>query len=105
MQRIRGGIPIGAALFDAFPLWEHRVEVPRMSPTRLLTALALLLLISPAARPDETPKFETVDFAKIERRIAKEPKYVAPPLYALFLFGPKGDMKVWAVIREGLPKL
>jgi len=76
-----------------------------MSPVRLLISLGLLLALAPAARPDDTPKFVPVDFAKVERRIAKEPKYVAPPLYALFLFGPKGEMRVWAVLDKSDAKL
>jgi hypothetical protein len=70
-----------------------------MKPAGILSALSLLLLLSPAAHPD-APKFETVDFAKVERRIEKEPKYVADPLYAhenlLFATIPKKGRKgVW----------
>ncbi len=45
-------------------------------------------------------EFVEVDYAKIDRRIAKEPKYNASPRYALFLFDPKGEFRVWAVLDK-----
>jgi hypothetical protein len=68
----------------------------------------LLLLLATPGWPDEVAgdrTFREVDFAKVERKIAKEPKYVASPLYALFLFGPKGETKVWAVLDKSEKKL
>jgi hypothetical protein len=78
-----------------------------MRRVRILIALSLVLGLVPAsaAGPDDHAKFEAVDYGKVARRIAKEPKYVADPLYALFLFGPKGDMKVWAVLDKSDAKL
>jgi hypothetical protein len=76
-----------------------------MTHVRILISLGLLLGVATAARPDDTPAFKTVDFSKVERCLAKEPEYVASPLYALFLFGPKGDMKVWAVLDKSDLKL
>jgi hypothetical protein len=40
-----------------------------------------------------------VDFTKVERSIAKPPADLGPePLYGLFLFGPKGEKRVWAIL-------
>jgi hypothetical protein len=41
-----------------------------------------------------------VDFAKIDRSIGKEPRYVAKPLYALFLMDAKGRDRHWAVLDK-----
>lgn len=41
---------------------------------------------------------ELVDLTKVDRVIAKEPKYQKQPRYALLVFGPKADMRVWLVI-------
>jgi hypothetical protein len=41
-----------------------------------------------------------VDFAKIDRSIAKEPRYVAKPLYALFLMDADGRSRHWAVLDK-----
>jgi hypothetical protein len=46
-----------------------------------------------------------VDYARVERKIVREPRYVAKPLYALFLFGPKASVKVWAVLDKSKPTL
>jgi hypothetical protein len=39
-----------------------------------------------------------MDFAKIDRRVAKEPAYKHPPLYCLALIGPEGATRVWMVL-------
>ncbi len=45
------------------------------------------------------------DLTKVDRRIAREPKYTAGrPLYGLYVFGPRAETRVWAVMdksREG----
>jgi hypothetical protein len=43
---------------------------------------------------------DMVDFAKIDRNIAKEPLYVAKPLYALFLMDADGRSRHWAVLDK-----
>ncbi|MEW6306655.1 MAG: hypothetical protein AB1705_24580 [Verrucomicrobiota bacterium] len=44
---------------------------------------------------------EDIDFSKVDRRIAKLPTLTAAqPLYGLFLFGPKGETRVWAVVDK-----
>lgn len=78
---------------------------------KTLLTLATLLLFFPAAdewitpEDEKTPVFQDVDFEKIERKIEKEPVYVANPLYALFLFGPKAEARVWAVLDKSKPEL
>src|SRR5262245_10465994 len=44
--------------------------------------------------------FTEVDYSKMERSIAKEPKYVAAPRYALFVFDPQGKFRAWAVLDK-----
>jgi hypothetical protein len=43
---------------------------------------------------------EPIDFKKVDRTIRKLPGLLAkrPPLYGLFLFGPDGKRRVWAVL-------
>jgi hypothetical protein len=41
-----------------------------------------------------------VDFAKIDRSIEREPRYVAKPLYALFLMDAEGRSRHWAVLDK-----
>jgi hypothetical protein len=72
--------------------------------------ITLFMLIPAAAgwiaqEEEKTPVFQVVDFEKIERKIANEPAYVANPLYALFLFGPKAEARVWAVLDKSKPEL
>jgi hypothetical protein len=62
-----------------------------------LVVPALALCLSPAAVDDT---YVDVDYAKLERALAKEPAYVAAPQYALFLFGPRGDARMWAVLDK-----
>src|SRR5436853_352704 len=41
------------------------------------------------------------DLGKVDRRIAREPKYVCKqPLYGLYLFGPEARTRVWAVLDK-----
>lgn len=44
--------------------------------------------------------FVEVDFAKLDRTIAKEPAYVAEPRYALFIFDPAGKFRVWCALDK-----
>jgi hypothetical protein len=44
------------------------------------------------------------DLSKIKRRITKEPAYTAKqPLYALYVFGPQAETRVWAVLDKSKP--
>src|SRR5262245_40338024 len=55
-----------------------------------LSLLALLASMTPAW---------AVDYAKIDRTIAKEPDYQSKsPQYALLLFGPEAKLRVWVVL-------
>jgi hypothetical protein len=42
-------------------------------------------------------KPKPIDFAKVDRRIGRLPE-LKSPLYCLFLFGPDGETRVWAVL-------
>jgi hypothetical protein len=49
--------------------------------------------------------FAEVDYGTVDRRIAKEPRYVAAPRYGLLVLDPAGAYRVWAVFdksRDGL---
>src|SRR5262249_50485157 len=41
-----------------------------------------------------------VDYSTVKRSIAKEPKYVAEPRYALFILDPAGKFRAWAVLDK-----
>jgi hypothetical protein len=60
--------------------------------------LAVLVTASRASEPPA--QFADVDYSRIDRRIAKEPRYTARPLYALFVFDPAGKFRVWAVLDK-----
>jgi hypothetical protein len=56
---------------------------------QLTTVVGLFFAAAPAA---------AVDFAKLDRHIAKEPVYEKTPLYCLALIGPEGNTRVWLVL-------
>ncbi|HEY1376551.1 MAG TPA: hypothetical protein VGF55_07140 [Gemmataceae bacterium] len=51
--------------------------------------IALLAAAGPVA---------AVDFAALDRRIAREPAYAGKPLYALALLGPEAKVRVWLAL-------
>jgi hypothetical protein len=69
---------------------------PSMRGAALATCGLLGALGAFALRPD-------ADLTKIERRIAKEPKYVAAPKYALFVLDEEAKFKIWAVFDKSTP--
>ncbi len=66
----------------------------------------LILLAASAATADAADlsrlpqAAETVDLTKLDRSIAKEPRYTAKPEYCLMVFGPKAETRVW-LVRDG----
>src|SRR5262245_12490307 len=59
-------------------------------------AIVLALLIPAVAGSAEGP-----DLSRIGRRIAREPKYTTKrPLYGLYVFGPRAETRVWAVLDQ-----
>src|SRR5262245_43456246 len=60
-----------------------------MKRAHLMLALLGMCLWPLAAR--------TADLAHIDRKIAKEPHYQGKPKYALAVFGPEAQSKVWLV--------
>jgi hypothetical protein len=63
-------------------------------PHALTLGVVLLAVATPVLSGAE------VDFGKIDRRIAREPTYVAQPLYALFLLDAEGRSRHWAVLDK-----
>ncbi len=55
-------------------------------------AVLVLLLATPAW---------AADLAKIDRKIGKEPKYEGKPQYALLVFGPEAECRLWLVFDGG----
>src|SRR5262245_12231038 len=74
-----------------------------MIGTTLRFSLRTSLLLAIAAAPSrgQAAAAGPIDFATVPRAIAKLPKLEAKePLYGLFLFGPKGETRVWAVLDK-----
>ncbi|HKB41654.1 MAG TPA: hypothetical protein VKD72_34840 [Gemmataceae bacterium] len=59
-----------------------------------LPLVCLCTLVGPLVRAEPTDPFTELDYTKVERSIAKEPKYVGPPRYALFIFDPQARFRV-----------
>src|SRR5262245_54885020 len=62
---------------------------------RAMDLLILFALV--AAATAQTQRYTPVDYQQLDRTIRKEPKYVAEPRYALFVFDLAGKHRVWAV--------
>ena len=75
---------------------QWRARAPA-SGTRLLSALFLGVLIGTNFCGD-LARGEDVDLRRIDRRIAKEPKYHFQPHYALLVFGPNAERRSWLVV-------
>ncbi|MEM1453391.1 MAG: hypothetical protein AAF957_11740 [Planctomycetota bacterium] len=81
------------------------MRFPTLLASSIVTVLFAAFAVStvPEERPpskligDEGPYLE-VDFSTIDRRIAREPDYVSTPRYAMFVFGPKAEARMWAVL-------
>src|SRR5262249_25537794 len=58
-----------------------------------MTVLRLLLVLLFLAVPATA-----ADLSKIDRTIAKEPKYQSKPKYCLLVFGPEAKTNVWLVL-------
>ena len=59
------------------------------------TLLASFVLALPLAA--QAPGYVEVDYAKVERKLGKEPRYVGAPLYAMFVLDLAGKHRVWVV--------
>ena len=65
----------------------------------IASSLACLLLTSVLGPGLETPLLQNVD-----RRIQKEPEYIASrPLYGLLVFGPAAQKRTWMVLDHSKP--
>ena len=56
----------------------------------LMSAVAGLLVVASHC--------SAIDFAKVDRRIVKEPAYKEAPLYGLAVIGPEANTRVWMVL-------
>lgn len=72
---------------------------------------ALLAALLASCAPDGSPRVsytaarnEDIDFKAIDRRIAREPRYLANPLYGLIIFDPEGKSRVWFVLDRSSPE-
>jgi hypothetical protein len=65
-------------------------------------------VLAAAGRSDDGPAQAPagpIDFAAVPRTIGKLPElYAKRPLYGLFVFGPKGETRVWAVLDQSRPE-
>ncbi|MDA1263535.1 MAG: hypothetical protein O2816_00480 [Planctomycetota bacterium] len=57
-----------------------------------------LLLLACAVPGDK--ELQPLDFAKVSRALTREPAYVAAPRYGMFLFGVRGEQRMWAVLDK-----
>jgi hypothetical protein len=67
----------------------------------LLLATSATVSFSAAPPPAQAAPSGPIDFATVPRAIGKLPElHAAKPLYGLFLFGAKGETRVWAVLDK-----
>jgi hypothetical protein len=50
-----------------------------------LALFCLSMLIGPVVKADPAEPFVELDYARVERSIAREPRYIGAPRYALFV--------------------
>jgi hypothetical protein len=67
--------------------------------------IACLICLSALHADPGKDEFVEVDFTKVDRSIAREPKYISKPQYALFIFDPQAKFRVWAVLDKSKPDL
>jgi hypothetical protein len=71
----------------------HASEVKEQAMTRASGLLLGVVISLGSAHAGEL-----VDLTKVDRAIAREPKYKNQPHYALLVFGPKADRRAWLVM-------
>jgi len=63
----------------------------------------LPLFAQTPAQVSAAVRYVEVDYSKVERRLQREPKYIAAPLYAMFVLDPAGAYRVMAVVDKTAP--
>jgi hypothetical protein len=63
---------------------------------KLILILALLPFLLPPQEPDPLP----IDFKKVDRTIAKPPPVSGEARYGIFLFGPNGEKRSFAILDK-----
>ncbi|MBI3723181.1 hypothetical protein HY251_04385 [bacterium] len=71
----------------------------------LLGVVALSIPLSRLADEKKNDSYVEVDYAKVDRKIAKEPFYTGKPLYALLILDDAGKFRCWAVLDKSRPSL
>jgi len=82
-------------LFASIDIGERSQAMSLKRTTGITTAILGGLFALPALAADGP------DLSKVDRRIAREPQYVAKqPLYGLYVFGPEAKTRAWAVLDK-----
>lgn len=69
-----------------------------------LLTVSLLSGLPLFAQAPAPARYVEVDYSKVERRLAKEPTYIAQPLYAMFVLDLAGAYRVVAVADKSAPE-
>ena len=82
-----------------------RVVLPALLVAFSLVAVAQEESVTKdVASAKSAAKLEPIDFSKVPREVGKLPSLTSKkPLYGLFLFGLRGDTRVWAVLDQSDP--
>lgn len=65
--------------------------------------VALLFALPLVAQEKAAPAYVELDYTKVERKLTKQPAFVAEPRYAMFVFDMAGDFRVWMVADKSQP--
>src|SRR5262245_14548818 len=105
MQKLARAVLRGREMHEALPLPDQGL-LPGSFRMRFFVAVFCLTALTthPWAAKAAEPLAE-VDFSTVKRSIAREPKYVAQPRYALFVLDPAGQFRVWAVFDKSQAEL
>jgi len=63
----------------------------------------LLFLLAPYGLPQDGAANAEIDYSKVDRKIGKQPAYIAKPLYAIFLMDAEGKRPIWGVLDKSKP--
>src|SRR5262249_22449779 len=67
--------------------------------------ICVCTLVASAVKARPADSFKELDYKKIKRSVAREPRYVGAPRYALFIFDPQAKFWVWAVLDKSRSEL
>ena len=78
-------------------------RLPRNLLKRSILLIALLSGLPLIAQAPAPARYVEVDYSKVDRRLAKEPTWIAQPLYALFVLDLAGAYRVVAAVDKSAP--